>query len=343
MTHSSILSPGAVAARATIAALASIAALALAACGDRADYTEAQLFWEQPDTVIVGLGRVSDVKAQSRDRVWVADRMAATIFGIAPPESSYVSIGAADRPPLEIEFPAKLAVATDIGLAAFDAQTLRVDLFTFSGEFIRGFEPGFVPAVMSFSREPVGLTFAIAAEDSVGGRFPVVIRTDLRGESRDTLLSPSHGPEALRDAPTAAGETSMNPSATGMWVWTKGSPNEAWNLAPRGNRVMGIRDADASAEGVLADREREMLWLVHGDSTGTKYSAYDTRQTIAEDEMGDEALPVPYLGTRTTPLNFAPWTIHDGIAIGLRQVRGAPFLTAYDLNADRLQRTGDGE
>ena len=325
--------------QATLAA--AVAVTTFAAC-DRPDYTAAREYWAQPDSVIIGLGRVSDIKALSRDEVWVADLAAAAVFSVSPPDSSYLRLGVGDREPVEIVLPAKLAVEPDIGLSVFDAERLSIDLYTFSGEYIRSFEPGFIPAVMSFSREPLGYTFGIAEGDSISGREAVVIRTDLQGTVRDTLLSRAHGPEALRGASAASGETFMSPSPNGMWVWTRNNPNEAWNLAPRGHGMLPIRDADASMTGLLADRRLDMLWAVHVDSAGTRLSAYDARDLVPEVQVDSVNPPTRYLGTRTTPANFAPWVVHDGIAIGLRRVMGTPSLTAYDLNVDRLERAGEG-
>ena len=327
--------------RSAFATLALAAAfLLLAGCGEDTDYTAAREHWVQPDSVIIGLGQPSDVKALTRDDAWVADLMAGTIFSLSPLEGRYVGIGMADREPVEIETPAKIAVSSEFGLAAFDAETGQVDLFTLEGEHIRGFEPGFVPAVMSFSRQPVGLTFGIAEGDSVSGRHPVVIRTGLRGEGRDTLLSAAHGPEVLRTAAAEPGETSMAPSATGMWVYSRAAPDTLFDLAPAGVRRLVVRAEDRSAVGVLADRELEMVWLVHAeDASGARsYAAYDARLAAPEAEP-PPADSVAFLGVRTTPQNFRPWVVHDGVIVGVRRVsRGGLALSAYDLNADRFGR-----
>jgi hypothetical protein len=319
------------------AALAALVFL-LAGCGDDTDYTEAREYWVQPDSVIIGLGQPSDVKALTRDDAWVADLMAGTIFSLSPLEGRYVGIGMADREPTEIETPAKIAVSSEFGLASFDAETGQVDLFTLEGEHIRGFEPGFIPAVMSFSRQPVGLTFGIAEGDSASGRHPVVIRTGLRGEGRDTLLSPEHGPEVLRTAAAEPGETSMSPSVTGMWVYSRAAPDTLFDLAPAGVRRLVVRAEDRSAVGVLADRKLEIVWLVHAEETGgaRSYAAYDARLAAP----GGEPAPadsVAFLGVRTTPENFRPWVVHDGVIVGVRRIAGGGIaLSAYDLNADRF-------
>lgn len=324
-----------------LAALTLLAGAALlAACGDDTDYTAAQEYWVQPDSVIIGLGQPGDVKALSRDEAWVADLMAGVIFTVAPLEGRYVSIGMADREPVEVETPAKIAVDPEFGLASFDAETQRVDLFTLEGEHIRGFEPGFIPAVMSFSRQPVGLTFGIAAGDTVSGRHPVVIRTGMRGEERDTLLSAAHGPEVLRTATAEPGETSMSPSTEGMWVYSRAAPDTVFDLAPGGVRRLVVRPEDRSAVGVLADRALEIVWLVHAEEPGgaRSYAAYDARLAALEGEAPLEDSDA-FLGVRTTPDNFRPWVVHDGVIMGVRRIPGGAIaLSAYELNADRFGR-----
>jgi len=322
------------------AARLAAAALLLAACGDDTDYTAAREYWAQPDSVIIGLGQPSDVKALTRDDAWVADLVSGVIYSISPPAGRYVGIGMADREPVEVETPAKIAVDPEFGLASFDAETQLVDLFTLEGEHIRGFEPGFVPAVMSFSRRPVGLTFGIAAGDTASGRHPVVIRTGLRGEERDTLLSPAHGPEALRAATAGPGETSMSPSVEGMWVYSRAAPDTVYDLAPNGVRRLVVRDADRAGVGILADRALGIVWLVHAEEPGVgrAYAAYDAR-LAAPEGTAPPADSAAFLGVRTTPDNFRPWAVHDGVIVGVRRIPGRGLaLSAYDLNADRLAR-----
>lgn len=321
-------------------ALLAGAALGLAACGDDTDYTAAREYWAQPDSVVIGLGQPGDVKALTRDEAWVADLMAGVIFSIAPLEGRYVGIGMADREPVEVGTPAKIAVDPEFGLASFDAETQMVDLFTLEGEHIRGFEPGFVPAVMSFSRQPVGLTFGIAAGDTVSGRHPVVIRTGMRGEERDTLLSAAHGPEALRTATAEPGETSMSPSTEGMWVYARTAPDTVFSVAPGGVRRLVVRDEDRAAVGILADRALDIVWLVHAEEPGVgrSYAAYDARLAAPEGEA-PPADSVSFLGVRTTPDNFRPWVVHDGVIMGVRRIPGGGLaLSAYALNADRFGR-----
>jgi hypothetical protein len=326
--------------------LPALAALALTACGDAASRPNVTQYWAQPDTVILGLGHPSDVKAESRDRVWVADRESAIILGIAPLDSQYVSIGRADLEPKQVQLPGKLAVSTDIGLSAYDIETGSVDLFTFGGDFIRGFEPGFVPAVMSFSKAPIGYTFAVAAVDSslkrpvvndtTGAdstfvRHAVIIHTDLQGGSRDTLLSPTRGPEALRGATAGPGETLMSPSVSGMWVWTRLVPDTVFDVSPNGVRRLALR-ADEAPLGLFADPERQMLWIMQADTSAVHLSAYDTRLAT---ESGEGTA---FLGERTIEDRFRPATVFDGVVAGFRPVLNSIAMTAYDLHPERFVR-----
>jgi hypothetical protein len=329
-----------------------LAALALAACGDATPTNTATLYWSQPDTVVIGLGHPSDVKAQSRDRVWVADRQSALILGLAPRDSQYVSIGMADREPTQVQLPGKLAVASDIGLSAYDIQTGRVDLFTFGGDYIRGFTPGFVPAVMSFSKAPLGYTFGIAAIDSVATREAreavpdsapadsdsivvrraVVIRTDLQGTVRDTLLSPAHGPESLRGTMAGEGKTLMTPSASGMWVWSELVPDSVFDITPKGTRRL-YQQLPGQPLGMFADPVREMLWLVLPASAGVRLAAFDTRAEVAE-------TPQAYLGDRAIDEpSFRPAAVFDGVVMGFRRIQGGAIaMSAYDLHTEAFRR-----
>jgi len=336
-----------------------LAALTFTACGDSTRPTAATEYWAQPDSVIIGLGRPSDVKAQSRDRVWVADRESAIILSLAPGSGEYTSIGRVDLEPTEVELPGKLAVSSDIGLSAYDIQTGSVDLFTFSGEFIRGFTPGFVPAVMSFSKAPIGYTFGIAAADSTTKRaapadsagtdstfvrHALIIHTDLQGGGRDTLLSPTHGPEALRDATAGAGETLMSPSTSGMWVWSQLVPDTVFDVTPKGTRRLPLR-SDESPFALFADPAREILWVLHPDTSRVVLAAYDTGGAIepgAADAVADTSAvqaAVPFLGVRTIDGRFRPAVIHDGVVMGFRPIPGgATAMSAYDLHTERFER-----
>lgn len=307
------------------------ALLAAGACADApgADESVAAVeYWAQPDTVVIGLGNPTDVKPLSRDRVFIADRAAAAIFRIDPRDSSYVGIGMGELEPLQVELPLKLAVSRDIGLAAFDGKREAIDLLSLDGDYIRSFEPGFVPAVMAFGAQPVGFTFGIAPTDSAGVRRSVVLRTGLRGEDPDTLLSPRHGPEALRGAVARPGETMMAPSARGMWVWSRVRADSVFEVTSRDEtRAVEIRPEDRSGDVMLFDIPADILWIAHSDSTGSsRYSAYDVRTRS-------------YLGSRTIEEIVRPAAVYDGILMAFRRVKDGIGMIAYDMRLERFDRT----
>lgn len=319
--------------------------LALTACTptpDRSEPVEATRYWAQPDSVVIGIGQPVDVETGSRDEAWVADFAAAAIFSVNPGEGEYVVLGASDREPTQIVQPVKLAVAPDLGLAAYDGSTKSVDLFTSSGEFIRGFTPGFVPSEMSFSRSPLGFTFGVAVGDSGQDRRSVVIRTDLQGNRPDTLLSPSHGPEALRSSVARRGETAMSPSTSGMWVWSRQAPERVYDVTPDGTQAITLRPEDREGIGLLGDPARDLLWVVRPEVGRVLYAAYDARLARELDESEESAAPpdsaTAFLGLRTTGTNFQPMEIHDGVVIGVRRVGPGVGMAAYDLHADMLDR-----
>lgn len=157
-------------------------------------------------------------------------------------------------------------------------------------------------------------------------RRPVLIRTGMRGETRDTLLSGEHGPEVLRAAVARPGETAMAPSRSGMWVWSRVAPDTVFDIAPRGVRRLVVRDEDTAAVALFSDPAREMLWLVHADSTRiSRYSAYDTRS-------------LAYLGQSTIDRPFRPAVIKDGVVMGFKPVKDGFGMIAFDLHADRFDR-----
>lgn len=309
------------------------------------DETSAKLYWQQPDSLTLGISRPTDVEAISRESMWVADATLGAILALSPGTGEYASIGEGQRPPPEVKQPLRIALAPDVGLASYDAETGDVGLFTLEGNYIRSFSPGFEPAVVSFSHEPLGYTFAVVAADSGGDRHAVVIHTDLTGTRRDTLLSSGHGPATLRESGLRVGETVMSPSREGMWVWTTTAPDSVYDVTPGGTRRMALRDSDTAAVSMFADRKREILWMVRVDSAAMKYAAYDTRWVASGDRISTDADTLtnpPFLGTRTTPLSFRPMVIEDGVVMGFRQVRGGLRATAYDLAVERFARTTRG-
>ncbi|MFQ5529540.1 MAG: hypothetical protein ACE5FP_04260 [Gemmatimonadota bacterium] len=311
--------------------------LAMAGCGDDAsvgDSTAAQLYWQQPDSTFVPTLTPTDAKSMSRNSMWAADPRAKAVFRFTPGEGRYVAIGADDREPTQIQVPAKLAVSPELGLSVYDAETKSVDLFTPDGEFVRGFAVEFTPAVMEFSTAPLGYTFAVASSDFDAAPRVLIIRTDVLGVTRDTLLSPDVGPPALRAAEAAPGQTLMASSGNGLWVWSKAAPDTIFEVAPRSSRVIPVRTEDQAAIGMLSDPATDMLWLGHIEDLGGSYSAYDTRTGV------DEA----FLGVRTTTGQFSPRLVHDGILMGwYLGEQDRPAAVAYDLNADGFERQDLGE
>ena len=305
--------------------------VALAGCGDAAseDWTVAEIYWQQPDTTFVPTIAPTDAKSMSTASMWAADPVAKAVFLMTPGQNSYAAIGADDREPSQIQVPAKLAVSEQFGLAVYDAETQSVDLFTPGGEFIRGFEIEFTPAVMGFSTAPLGYTFAIASSAFDGEPRVVIIRTDTFGANRDTLLSPEVGPEALRQAEATQGQTLIAPSEQGMWVWSKAVPDTVFEIAPQSARAIPVRVEDQDAIGLLSDPASQMLWFTQVERLNGSYSAYDTRPGVEE----------PFLGVRTTRGQFSPRVVHGGILMGwYRGSQDRPAAVSYDLNVSRFER-----
>ena len=298
--------------------------------GPAESWTEASQFWLQSDTLFIPVARPTDAKAMDRASMWVADPYSRAVFLYTPQRGSYRAIGADDREPLQIQRPAKLAVSARYGLAVYDADTGSVDLFTPTGEFIRGFELGFAPSVMEFSEGPVGYTFATTRNTLEGARI-LIVRTDIRGGARDTLLSTDTGIEQLRTALPA--QTLMASSGQGMWVWSKSVADTVFEVAPQSSRTLEIRPEDQTAIGMFSDPSRDMLWLAHVVEGSGTYSAYDTRPGVES----------PYLGSRTTTGLFSPRVVHDGILMGWTNGRHGLVAASYDLNADHFDREELGE
>jgi len=286
----------------------------------------AQLYWAQPDTVLVAIAAPTDSKSISRASMWVADPEAEAVYMVAPGENRYLALGAGDMEPTQIHVPAKLAISPELGLSVYDVETQSVDMFTTGGTFIRGFEIEFKPAVMEYTNAPIGYVFAIASTDYDGSPRVVVIQMDALGGARDTLLSHDVGPAALRGAFAARGETLITKSAGGLWVWSKAVPDSIYEVASRSARVIPVRLEDRAAVGLLSDPARDMLWFAHVQEAGASYSAYDTRAEVES----------PFLGTRTTPAGFSPRHVYDGILMGWTRGRNTLVAASYDLKAGEL-------
>lgn len=303
-------------------------AVVFAACQDAGpaeSWTEARPYWSQSDTIFVPVSRPTDAKAIDRSSMWVADPFSKAVFIFSPGEGTFRAIGADDREPLQIQRPAKLALSDEYGLAVYDGETGSVDLFTPAGEFIRGFELGFQPSIMEFSTNTVGYTFA-ATENSLEGSRILIVRTDLSGNQRDTLLSADIGPEQLRDA--LPSESLIASSGEGLWVWAKSTVDTVFEVAPNSSRTIQIRPEDQTAIGLFSDAVRDILWLAHVVEGSGTYAAYDMRPGVES----------PYLGTRTTTGFFTPRVVHDGILMGWAPGKNGLVAVSYDLNADHLDR-----
>lgn len=317
--------------RARIIGGLAVAVVALTGCsgeGIGSRTLAAQTYWAQPDTLFVPVLSATDVKSMSRESMWVADPEFGAVFNFAPAEDRYVAMGSGDREPSQIHAPAKLAVSPEFGLSVFDGETASIDLFTPGGEFIRGFQVDFAPAVMEITSAPIGYVFAIASGEYEGPPRVVIIQTDALGGARDTLLSPDVGPAALRNALGTPGETLITASSMGLWVWSKAAPEFVYEVAARSARTIPVRAEDYGAVGLMGDPTRDMLWFAHVQETGSSYSAYDTR---ADAETA-------FLGTRTTPGGFGPRLVFDGILMGWTRGQRTLVAAAYDLQADELER-----
>jgi len=305
--------------RATILGGLAVVLASLAGCSDQQPVVQdlaATPYWAQPDTILVPVVTPTDAKAMSRSSMWVADPEAKAVFVFAPGERRYVALGVDDREPTQIVLPAKLAVSADLGVAVYDLQTRSVDMFTPGGDFLRGFEIEFIPAVMEFTTNPIGYIFAIAASDDDGQSHVLIIQTDMLGVSRDTLLSADTGPSALRGALASAGETLITASGEGLWVWSKAVPDSVYEVAARSARVTPVRTEDHAAVGLMGDPAIDMLWFARAQPGLARFSAYDTR-------VGVESA---YLGTRTVESEFSPRLIYEGILMGW--ARGQQGLVA---------------
>lgn len=314
-----------------------VVAVALTGCrgdaaGDRRSADDqrmaAEPYWAQPDSVFVPVLAPTDAKSVSRTSMWVADPEFGAVFNFAPGEDKYVALGSGDREPTQIRIPAKLALSPEIGLSVYDGETQSIDLFTTGGEFIRGFEIEFTPAVMEFTSAPIGYVFAIASSDYEGQPRVVIIQTDALGGARDTLLSPEVGPAALRGALATPGETLITSSGRGLWVWSRAAPDSVYEVATLSTRTVRVRVEDRSAVGLMGDPTRDMLWFAHVQPDSASYSAYDTRAGVTK----------TFLGTRTTPGGLSPRLVHDGILMGWSRGQQTMVAVSYDLKADRFVR-----
>lgn len=248
--------------------------------------------------------------------------------------------GFRDAEPRQLEDPYRLAVSEELGVFVYDRGTEAVDLYTAGGQHVRGFRPGFQPLAMYLTRQPYGLLFAVADSAPEVEPHLLLIWTDVDGGSRDTLIGPAAGPEPLRGLKPKAGETFVAPSRRGAWVWSKATPDTAFEVSRRGAvRRLLLRSAERPLQGLFVDREEGILWLARpADAGGIRYEACDLS---GSDDL-DSARCL--LGVRTTPADFAPQEVVRGAAVGwLRKEKPTePFRTAaYDLRSGELRTRSD--
>ena len=293
-------------------------------------FADAELRFAQPDSSPLRSFSPNDLKAESPDAAWIADPLIGAVLRFEPPRNDYRQMGFRDEPPGEVDRPVKLAVEKSIGLFTFDVGSEQVHLFTPEGEHIRAFEPGFVPARLEIARDPIGLVFGrIDNRDPELPRL-IVLRTDTRGVSPDTLLHPdSHGPPSLWKAIASTGELSLDGSESGLWAWAEAAPDTVFDITDRpGARKRVLRPQDRQSMGILADLDRHILWVVRpGETPGElRFAAYDTSEpgTVSPDRA--------FLGERVIRSDFVPLDAVDGTIMGFR--RSTPrhlLLASYDM------------
>lgn len=293
-------------------------------------FAEAVLRFAQPDSTPLRSFGPNDLKAESPDAAWIADPLLGAVFRFEPRMGDYRQMGFRDEPPAEVDRPAKLAVEKSLGLFTFDVGSRQVHLFTPDGEHIRAFEPGFVPARFEIARDPIGLVFGRIDDRDPRSPRLVVLRTDTRGMNPDTLFhTDSHGPAALWEAIASTGELSLDGSESGLWAWAEAVPDTVFDITDRpGARKRILRPEDRDSRGILADLERQILWVVRaGDQPGElRFAAYDTREpgTVGPDRA--------FLGERVTYADFVPWDAIDGTILGLHSPTPGRFsLVSYDM------------
>ncbi|MEN8145813.1 MAG: hypothetical protein ABFS14_12790 [Gemmatimonadota bacterium] len=312
------------------------AALSAGACGDKAasDAAPASL----PAVELYAQEALSslpfrpvDVKAVSHDVMWLADEANRVVMRLDTPSDRYEMFGLKDDPPVEVVNPARIAVRPDIGVMTYDLDSGRLELFTPGGNHLRTSQVNFKPSFMDFVDAPIGLVFAAAEANDEGGANLLILRSNVPVTGLDTLLSASHGPEVLRGASLNTSKTSVVASERGVWVWSDVRPDTLYEITGQaGERRLEIQSDDWQPAGVLADKQRGIVWMVTADTSGIRYSAYDVSgQGLL---TGDR-----YLGRRTTRPGFTPQATFDGAVLGWKHSPQIPFLAAaYDMLVDEL-------
>ncbi|MDT8435721.1 MAG: hypothetical protein RRA92_03095 [Gemmatimonadota bacterium] len=305
---------------------------------------ETSVAWAQHDSVALHSWMPLEVKAESGTAAWIADAALGGVLRFAPGAEDYRQMGMFENPPEEMTRPVKLAFSRQFGLFVYDLEAREVQVYSPGGQPLRTFDPGFQPARMELTSHPIGLIMAHLQRDADSVARLVVVHMDLRGAQTDTLLSPgSRGPAALWDVPARGDSLSLAPSEAGMWAYSKAISDTVFEISAQGEgRRIVLRPQDRDALGILADLDRDILWVVRPDPEATaaaeekglavppsyRYSAYDISRS------GDEAATVrdaAFLGERRTPEGFEPRAAAEGIVIGWMPGTPYPNLAGVDM------------
>jgi hypothetical protein len=298
------------------------------------DGDEAVEMWVHPETLSPAVRRPVDFKAESRDVAWGLGAGASSVLRYEPSRGESGTFGLGE--------PARLAVAENAGVFVFDDSTGMLDLFSPSGQHLRGFDPGLRPSILEVALRPLGLTFGVLTVTDDTIPTLTVVQTDFRGLGADTLLSAGVGPESLRGAAAVGGELVAAPALSGLWVFAKAMSDTVFEVSGAGSsRKLVLPETDPFRAGVLADLQQEILWIVAPRPTGgLGYEAYDI-SGAGDDGIIDGA--AAYLGFRTTPPSFLAKAAFDGSVSGWwRGERGVFVPKGYDMRIEDLRLRADG-
>ena len=306
------------------------------------DGDEAVQIWVHPETLSPAVRMPIDFKAESREVAWGLGAAASSVLRYEPSAGESGAFGLGDDPPVEVIRPARLAVAQNVGVFVFDDSTGMLDLFSPSGQHLRGFDPGLRPSILEVALRPLGLTFGVLTAADANTPTLTVVQTDFRGLGTDTLLSAGVGPESLRGAAAVAGELVAAPALSGLWVFARAMSDTVFEVSGAGpSRKLVLPETDPFRAGVLADLQQEVLWVVAPRPTGgLGYEAYDI-SGAGDDGIIDGA--GAYLGFRTTPPSFTAKAAFDGTVSGWwRGERGVFVPKGYDMRIEDLRLRADG-
>ncbi len=295
--------------------------------------------WAYPDTSGMQVYAPLDLKSASREVVWAADRFSGSVIRYEPPAGEQGVIGLLDRPPLQIIAPARLAVDANVGIFVYDDSTGMVDLYSPGGQHLRGFDPGLRPSILEISQRPLRLTFGVRTLAQDAPPTLSVIQTSFLGADPDTLLSPTVGPESLRDAPAIRRQLVATAATGGLWIFATAMTDTVFEVSGTGtSRKLALPEPDTLRSGILADLQQQILWVATPRPDGGHvYEAFDI---AGDSEVIDGA--AAYLGVRTTPPSFAPACAWDGTVAGwYRSDNAVHAPRAYDMRVEEL-RSGQG-